>query len=185
MPITKIYEPVQYDTLDANRVYRFGYNYIEDSSIEVYELITEDAVTYKYLVPVTDYDLKPLTNRPRYPVKDGVQVRFSRLHSVGTVGVRIERNTLIDQVADFPRHANSYNGRMVGLAMDKATMIFQEIAKRKCQVVTTTAVTQEVDWTAYDDFKQTVLKFSVDKLFAIALEIDTTGEDCEARIEDA
>jgi hypothetical protein len=185
MPITKIYEPVQYDTLNVDKEYQFNYNYIEDSSIEVYELIKEGDTTYRYLVPVTEYYVKPKTNRPRYPVKDGAEIKFTRNHSVGTVGVRIERNTLIDQTADFPKHHTPYNGRMVGVAFDKATMIFQEIAKRKCDVVTTTPLTQEVDWTAYDDFKKSVLKASVDKLFAIALEIDTTGENCEDRIDEA
>ena len=184
MPIFKIYQPVQYDTLNANQKYHFGYNFIEDSSVEVYELIEEEGVTYKYLVPVSEYRIQPLTNRPRYPVKDGCYVIFTRNHAVGTVGVRIERNTVIDQVADFPKHAYSYNGRMIGTAFDKHTMIFQELAQRKCDVVTTTPLTQEVDWTAYDDFKASVLKFSVDKLFTIAVEIDATGEDCEDRLED-
>lgn len=183
MPITKGYAPEVYSPPLANKNYHFPFNFIEQSSIEVYEIITKDGVDYRYLVPITDYKIQELTNRPRYAVKDGGRVIFSRPHSLGITAVSIERNTLIDQVADWPKHASSYNGRTVGIAFDKATMIFQEIAERKCGVVVSTPITQEVDWTAYDDFKASVLKFSVDKLYQIALEIDESGEDCSDNLE--
>ena len=184
MPIIKDYVPVEVNP-NNQRNYHASINYIEESSIEVYEMIEEGGTTYRYLVPVTEYAIEPLSNRPRYPLKDGFRVQFTRQHAVGTVKVRIERNTLIDQTTDFPKHAEQYNGRMVGLAFDKTTMIFQEIAERKCEVVVTTPITQEIDWTAYDDFKANVLWTSIEKLFQIALEIDQTGEDCSDRPDEA
>ena len=126
-----------------------------------------------------------LSNKVNPITQKYLEITFTRPHSEGTVKISLERNTLIDQTIDLPKHAKAYNGRIIGVAFDKATMIFQEIAQRKCNVNVTTPITQTVDWTAYDDFRAEVLKASVDKLYAIANEIKNTGDDCTFNPEDA
>ena len=177
------YVPVERD-LTVNRIYSFPWPAADDGAIEVYEIIDVDGTEYQYLVPVHDYFLSWGSNAPRNSLKRNGEIHFSRLHSVGTARVLIVRNTLMDQTIDMPAFT-SFNGRMVEFAFDKATMICEEIAQRKCDVTTATAITQEVAYSAYDDFKAATLQFSVEKLFAILLEIDTSGEDCSDRLEDA
>lgn len=184
MTILTAYAPEAFATND-DREYSFTFPAADDAAVEVYEIITEDAVDYRYLVPRQDYSLSWNTASPRYPLKQNGKVTFSRRHSVNTSSLSIERNTLIDQTWDLPNKTGAFNGRMVEFAFDKATMICQEIADRKCNASTTTPITQLIEFASYDDFKAEVLNFAVDKLYDILFEIDASADDCSETPEDA
>jgi len=174
MTIIVGYNP-QDQALTPNRVYSADFPFSERSSIEVYELI--DGL--RYLVPVNDYTLEVFGDT-RYSIYDNARITFSRVHSLGTTAVRIERNTLIDQTVDFPK-VSPFIGRMVEYTLDKATLICQEIAERKCLVNVTTPITQTKNFTGYFGFNAADINAAVAKLYAIMLEIDQTGEDCSER----
>lgn len=176
MTITADYAPEEYD-LNDDRVYRFTFPAADDASVEVYEIILLEGTEYQYLVPFQDYSLIWGSGNSRYPLKTSGEVTFSRLHSVGAVRVMFARNTLIDQTCDFKKFS-SFNSRAVEFELDKRTMIFQEIAQRKCNAVVTTPMTQPVVYGAYDDFKASVVNWSIARLFAIAAEIDASADDC-------
>lgn len=186
MPIYEDYAPVEYvpgpDNVD--RKFRFGFPYIEESSIEVYEIIDVDGTEYRYLVPVTDYYIEPIHKRPKYPVVDAGRVVLTRNYSVGMTKIRIERNTYMDQTVVIPLHAHRFNGRIIGAMLDKATMICQEINDRKCDVTVTTPITQLMEIHAYDDYRAPMIDQAIAKLYTIMQEIRDTGEDCKGREDD-
>lgn len=182
MTVTTQYAPSD-QALNSARTYSADFPFSELSSIEVYEIIGTGEDAKRYLVPVSDYTVE-LFGETRYALFDNASVTFSRIHSLNCSAVRIERNTLIDQTVDFPKDA-PFIGRMVEYALDKATLICQEIAERKCQVVVNTEMTQLFNFTGYFGFNAADINAAVAKLYAIMLEIDTTGEDCTDRPEDA
>lgn len=176
MTILDPYAPEEFAITEAQE-YSFTFPAVDDASIEVYEIIEVDAVEYQYLVPYQEYQLDWNIQNHRYPLKRNGTVTFSRPHSVGTNRVMIVRNTLMDQTVDMPPYSR-FNSRMVEFALDKHTMIFQEIAQRKCNASTVTPITQEVEFGAYDDFKASVMNFVVQKLYDIAAEIEASADDC-------
>lgn len=176
MTILTAYAPNELD-LTSDRVYKFDFPAADDRSVEVYEIIDVDGDELRYLVPVQDYTLTWNSPNPRYPLKRNGKVTFNRRHSVDTLRVSIERNTLIAQLIDFPKY-QPFKTRMVEFAFDKATMIFQEIAERKCNASTTTPITQEITFGSYEDIRANELNFAVQKLFDIAQEIKDSADDC-------
>lgn len=182
MTISTLYVPEQFAT-NSDREYAFTFPAADDASIEVYEIITVDAVDYRYLVPVQDYTLHWNSPNPRYPLKRNGVVRFTRRHSVDTAAVRIERNTLIDQTIDLPTLDGSFSTRMIEFAFDKHTMICQEISDRKCDVATTTPITQLITFGSYSYLPAKQINFAVEKLFNILFEIDASGTDCSDDLE--
>lgn len=177
MTILTQYAPEEF-TLTDEREYAFTFPAADDGAVEVYEIIDEGEGPLRYRVPVQDYTLRWNTTSPRYPLKQNGVVQFSRLHATYATKVVIERNTFIDQTIDFPHRHSPFNGRMVEFAFDKAMMICQELAERKCQVDVTTPMTQEIVFASYDDFKASVVNFQVNKTFTILQEIDASAEDC-------
>lgn len=183
MSVFDLYAPEDFPLVSFERgqEYIFTFSYLENSSVEVYEIIENEGVELRYLVPVTDYFLYPNITDSRYPLARGGRVVFNRRHSQGTIRVTIERNTLIDQTVDFP-NVRYYNPRQLEIAADKHTMICQELAVRKCLVdVTGLDLRQRVTITQYDDYKGSVIQFILDKITEILLAIDTSGEDCRDR----
>lgn len=174
--ILDAYAPEEF-VITAEKEYSFTFPAFDDASIEVYEIIDVDAVEYQYLVPIEEYQLDWNQVNRRYPLKKNGKITFKRPHSVGTARVMVVRNTLMDQTIDFPPYT-AFNSRQVELALDKHTMIFQEIAQRKCNAATTTPITQEIQFGAYDDFKASVMNFAVQKLYDIAAEIEASADDC-------
>lgn len=161
------------------REYPFTFEHIGLQAIEVYEI--PDGFNQKRLVNPNDYTVDFRSDR--LPIYAGGVIKFSRPHSLGTVAISIERNTRITQLVDFPT-GREFPAVMVEYALDKATMIFQEIAKRKCDAVVGTPMTQELTFQPYGYFPASALNFALDKLFAIATEIDNSAEDCVDRPED-
>lgn len=167
---------------DEGQEYTFDFSFLENSSIEVYEIIPVDGTNFRYLVPVQDYTLRPRGSTSRYPVKRGGTITFTRRHSANATTVSIERNTLIDQTIDFPSGPRAFNPRQIEIAADKATLIAQELVVRKCEAdVGDLDLTQKVVITQYDDLKGSVIQFMLDKITAILLAIDQSAEDCRAR----
>jgi hypothetical protein len=181
MTITTEYAPEEV-ALNDDREYSFTFPAADEQSIEVYEIILFEEVEYQYLVPVQDYTLETKVFRARNPLINGGTVKFNRLHSVGTQRIMFVRNTLIDQTADFPPF-RPLNTQMLEFTFDKHTMIFQEIADRKCSAVTLTPITQEIIFGSYFDLKAEVLNFAVDKIFTILAEIDASADDCSDDLE--
>jgi hypothetical protein len=187
MTVRDVYAPVSTDitSYEEGQVYSFGFTFLENSSIEVYEIIPVDGTNFRYLVPVTDYTIRPINQTSRYPVKNGGEVTFTRRHSAGATSVVIERNTLIDQTIDFPSAPEVFNIRQIEIAADKATLIAQELAVRKCLADTGDLdLQQKVVIRQYGDLKGSVINFMLDKLTAILLAIDQSAEDCRATPED-
>jgi hypothetical protein len=165
---------------DSGQEYSFDFSYLEDSSIEVYEIIPVDGTDYRYLVPVQDYTIQGDRRPSRYPVRRGGRIVFSRRHSANATTVSIERNTLIDQTIDFPT-VRPFNPRQIEIAADKATLIAQELVVRKCNAsVGDLDLKQKVTITQYDDLKGSVINFMLDKITAILLAIDQSADDCRA-----
>lgn len=184
MSILDIYAPKEHvlTSYAKGQDFDFPFSFLEDSSIEVYEIIPDGADELRYLVPVTDYTLFAY-NQPRYPVSRGGIVTFTRRHSANATKVVIERNTLIDQTIDFTLQ-RTFNPRQIEIAADKATLIAQELVVRKCEAdVGDLELTQEVVISQYDDLKGSVIQFMIDKLTAILLAIDQSAEDCRANPE--
>lgn len=183
MTILDAYAPEEFD-VNAEKEYQFTFPAVDNDSVEVYEIILEDGIEYQYLVPIQDYTLRWDDTNLRYPLLDRGKVTFDREHSVGCVRVRIVRNTLIDQTIDMPVYG-AFNSRMVEFGLDKATMIAQEIADRKCNATTVTPITQEIVFGAYDFFPAKNLNFAVEKLYDILAEIKASADDCTDNLEGA
>jgi hypothetical protein len=151
------------------------------SSIEVW-IITDGGI--RYLMPVQNYGLSLPSNRPLF---NGGTIIFTAEVPVQTASISIERNTPIVQVTDYQlaggfsnqSHSSaSFPSPSIEFALDKATMIAQEIAYRKCNAVVTIDMDQLISFTRYTQFTAAMLNGALDKLTAILLEIDTSADDC-------
>lgn len=179
MSVFDLYAPEVIDITDKARgqQYIFPFSFLENGSIEVYEILDVNGSEVRYLVPVTDYTLSPNTES-RYPLSRGGVITFTRRHSKDAIKVSIERNTLIDQTIDFP-NVRTFNPRQIEIGCDKATLIAQELVVRKCQAnVGGLSITQEVTIPQYGNLPGSVLQFMFDKLTAILAAIDASAEDC-------
>jgi hypothetical protein len=173
--ILEIYEPEAF-LPNANREYTFGFEHSGLASIEVYEIL--DGFTEKVLVSPNDYTSE--FKQDRIPVYAGGTIRFNRPHTTGTVTITVERNTRIVQLVDFPT-GRPFRAKMIEYVLDYHTMIFQEIAKRKCDAVVTTPITQEMSFPPYGYLPAAAINAGLDKLYQIATEIDGSAEDCTDR----
>lgn len=155
----------------------FDFPFASPDAIEVYEIVRlSDGILYQYLLPLQDYTLT-WDSPYRTPTLSEGRITWNRPYYSQTEQVRILRNTLIDQTVDMPNF-QAFNGRMVEYALDKATMICEEIATRKCNTLVTTPMTQEIIFDGYRSFDAEALNFATDKLFQILLEIDQSADDC-------
>lgn len=175
-----ILEPYIPESLDvrSDRLYRFTFPSVGAEAIEVYELL---ATGERIKARVQDYQIT-FASHPRSPLKFRGSVRFYRPHTSNTLKVRMERNTLIDQVTDFTRYA-AFNTRMVEFTLDKLTMIAQEIAERKCLAATSVPITQEITFGSYWDISASDINFALDKITQILFEIDQSATDCRANVD--
>lgn len=171
------YEPVEV-AINTAREYRFPWKWVGDDSIEVFEIsINGD----RRLVAIQDYLLTTDTN-PRSPVKEGGLVTFNRPHRNDVFRVSIQRNTLIVSNLDMPTF-QPISMQMIEFALDKLTLIMQEMVKRKCAAFTSTPITQNQLFGAYQQLRGTSIKAALDKAYQIALEIDESADDCFNRPE--
>ena len=153
--------------------------------IEVYEILQSEDQSERRRERVRPQDYNIFYRRkPESPINEGGNVQFARPHPDWVTHVSIERNTLIDQTVDFP-DKTAFNGRMIEYALDKHTMIAQELVQRKCTAITSIPITQEIPFTAYDDLKASVVNFAVNKLVTILQEISQTAVDCKDNLGDA
>jgi hypothetical protein len=166
------YSPVEVD-INADREYRFPWRWVGQDSVEVYEVYIDG---FRRLVPIQDYSLTTDT-APRKPIKEAGLVKFSRPHRNDVIGVRIERNTLIVSNLDTPTF-RPISIQMVEFALDKLTLIMQEMNERKCSSVVSTPITQNQLFGAYQQIRGSSIKSALDKAYQIALEIDSSAQDC-------
>ena len=175
---TTSYEPIVY-YVDPAGEYTFTFPIAEADSLEVWEIAPDGS---RSQVPANDYSVDFGPVNERYSIRYGGTVIYEK-PSNSAVLISIERNTLIAQLVDMPSRS-SFNIRMVEFACDKATLIFQELAHRKCDAAATTEMNQLVVITAYDEFRAQTLNEMLNKLFTIAQEIDGSAENCRNRPED-
>ena len=166
------YQPTVHYAQTAGEYY-FRFPIADEESLEVYEIASSGARTF---VPRGKYTIQYGKVNERYPIRYNGTVIYKD-HTPGTVFISIERNTLMKQVHDQSAFW-PFNNRMVEFALDRATLICQELVHRKCDAVNSTDMTQLNIITAYDDFRAQTVNNSVKKLFDILLEIDETAESC-------
>lgn len=172
MTVLSQYFPVSF-AVQADQEYFFEFESIGVQALEVYEAIADGSRT---LVRHQDYFVELAGKRPQFT---GGTVTFNRPHGEDVVTVTIERNTRIDQLLDF-KFKNSFNPNLLEFALDKATMIFQEINARKCKVVDgeVAVITQEIVFGDYRPMQSSAINFAFQKLIDIAIEIEAAKEDC-------
>lgn len=177
--LTDDYAPKQITVTIFGERLNFPWPATGAESVEVYEIDGNNVRTY---VSVNDYKVTFNGSKGFKFNVTGGQVFFSRPYKTTTVGVSIERNTLIDQTADFVMRGQ-FPPDIVEFVFDKATMILQEIAYRKCTdpegTPVATAITQLITWYPYGPFTAQALNDALDKLTQIALEITGAKENCE------
>jgi len=139
-------------------------------SIEVWVI----ANSIRYLMPVQNYAIQMLGPRPLF---NGGTVLFTTAVPDEAESISIERNTRITQLNDYQTVA-SFPSPSIEFALDKATMIAQAIAYRKCNVVTTIDMDQVISFVRYTQFTAGMFNAALDKITAILLEIDTSADDC-------
>lgn len=154
--------------------YAFQFENVGPESVEVYEIDVEGVRT---LIPASGYNirLKP----DLLPLYRGGVVEFTRDHLSGTVKIAVERNTRITQLLDFTQ-AEDFPARMVEFALDKATIICQEIAQRKCTAVTGIEITQTMTFQSYGYFPAEAITAALAKITQILKEISETAQDCRS-----
>jgi hypothetical protein len=165
------YAYVQKEIRD-DREYLFAFPSVGADAIRVYEIEPNAAPV---LVRQQDYTLT-FGSAYRDPLKYNGRVVFNREHGAQVTHVRITRNTYIDQTVDFRRH-DPFNTRMIENALDKLTMIAQEISDRKCDAGLT-AINQQVVFGSYWAITAGQLNRSLDKITDILFRIDQKGQDC-------
>jgi hypothetical protein len=98
--------------------------------------------------------------------------------------ISIERNTPIKQLADFSNF-EPFHMDMIEFALDKLTMIIQEIAVRKCNVtpLSPADIKQELTWNRQDVFYASMVDFALDKLISYCAQMVANGNDCRNDLE--
>jgi hypothetical protein len=175
--ITEAYAPEEY-SVNADQFYRFTFPCVGAEAVEVYEVLSTGQ---RIRVRLQDFTLR-FASSPRDPLKYRGSVQFLRDHTADTELVRIERNTFMDQVVDFKRYT-PFNTRMIEFALDKLTMIAQEIAQRKCDVGVTVPITQEITFGSYWAIQAQQINRALEKINRILFEIDQSGSDCRVNNE--
>lgn len=179
MTVESSYEPELFQKNAAYNGYPLYWFTMESIGLEAIEVYEVDALAdTKTLIPITDYYINFPSTPPIY---DGGIVVFTRQHPENVTHVRLERNTRITQLVDFPQvgifHPDSFE-----FALDKATMICQEIAARKCDdpegTPGVTYISQTVDFYSGGLFTADVIEATMQKLVDIIIEIEASKEEC-------
>ena len=172
MTVTAAYQPEFYSKNETG-LYVFLMESIGSAALEVYEIDSNDQA---HFLPSNFYTAR---FRGRRPIFDGGQV-FILQHQIPDVaGIKIVRNTPIDQTVDWKR-VERFPMKMIEFALDKLTMILQELFDRLCETsppgTYTTEITQTIAFEAYAHFPAAEVNFALDKLFTIMAEIDANKE---------
>lgn len=170
--ILEPYVPEEY-AVNSERFYRFTFPSVGAEAIQVFEVLSTGE---RVRLQPQEYVIKFASNL-RDPLRYRGSVQLSRLHTENTTLLRIERNTFIDQVVDFPDFT-AFNTRMIEFTLDKLTMIAQEIAERKCGAEVTPEITQTITFGSYWAITAAQINFALDKITRILFEIDQTATDC-------
>ena len=140
MTITVIYSP-ESQNYTGLVTYPIGFESIGAEALEIWAVDASGNRTY---LPPSDYTSLFYGDTPIY---DGGEFTMTVPPPVGTVSLSIERNTPITQLVDFQPYGR-FGANIVEFALDKLTMICQEIDARKCnkvdQLPTATGITPNV-----------------------------------------
>jgi len=161
----------------AAKKYAFVFENVGPESIEVWEA---DVAGIRSLIPASGYNIR--LQPDLLPLYRGGVIEFTRAHLAGTVGITVERNTRITQLLDFTQ-AEDFPARMIEFALDKATIICQELVLRKCTAVTSTPLTQTITFQPYGYFPAAAITAALAKITLILKEIDESAGDCRATPE--
>jgi len=179
MILTDDYSPAEQTIGEPHELIRFPWPSVGLESIEVYEVDAEGVYT---LVSANDYTVFFSGANGFLLDYTGGKVQFTRLYSEGATAVSIQRNTLMTQTVDF-LNREIFTPEIIEFALDKHTMILQEIAFRKCEdtggTPVSTSITQLIAFSAYGQFMAEALSLGLDKLTQISFEITQAKESCE------
>lgn len=169
MSVTKSYTAEF--SLVAGREYTFFFELIGTQAFELWATDSEDN---RWLIPPNQYTMKLTGTRPLF---DGGVVTLNDDPAEEVFQYVAVRNTPIDQTVDF-QNFTRFPEVLVEFAMDKLTMIAQELNDKLCDQVPgeepATPLTQELIWESYDPFPAGNLNFALDKMTQICVELDAT-----------
>lgn len=150
-----------------------------------FELYAEDDIGGRRRISPDDFAVEFYDARPLF---NGGRVTLTSPLLEGETVLSIERNTPITQLVDMQPWSRT-RLKQIEFALDKATMICQEIAYRKCTddegTPQATEMSQLIPFDIYGPFRSTSLDAAIDKLTRIMLEIKAAKEDCSAFPGDA
>ena len=129
MTITAIYTPELYEYREVDwGPYPFLFESIGAEAFEVWAVDVNLVRTY---IPPADYTV---VFNGETPIYDGGSVTLTKDPPFGTVKLSLERNTPITQLVDFYPYGR-FGANVIEFALDKLTMICQELDARKCNKV--------------------------------------------------
>jgi hypothetical protein len=160
----------------TNREFTFPWECLGLAALEVYyetPTATAGLVTREYVEP--QYYTVLFSGQP--PTYVGGKVTLTGTVPAGVTEISIERNTKIDQLADYA-FAVPFHMDMLEFGADRLTMIIQELAYRKCNIDIAGPIEQTIPLNASRVLYQNTLDSMIDILTAYCLEMDTNGLDC-------
>lgn len=166
MSITKQYIPEWQDANEDDE-YSFFFESIGAQALEVYEVNGLGVPTF--LSP-NFYSVEFVGRRPLF---DGGNIIITQHQIPDFTALKMVRNTPIYQTVDWKTFAR-FPSVMVEFALDRLTMILQELNNRLCDndlYTPVTVIDQLITWEPYDPYYASRLNFALDKLTLIAQEI--------------
>lgn len=161
-------------------LFAFTFEFIGPAAFEVYaETQDPDDITGEsYLrdkIPPQYYTLRPDGAPPTYT---GGTVQLAKgIVKDSVERISIERNTPIFQNVDWQRYT-AFPIKVIEGACDKATMIIQELAYRKCNAGIAEDITQELAFEPYQVLNEAEVDFMCDRLVYYMQQMVANGQDC-------
>jgi hypothetical protein len=170
MTVALAYAPESFAPQSKAKSYKFDMESTGLSSIEVYEIYADDV---RLLLPASRYTIEFSGTQPIF---DGGNLLITNGPRAGTESIVIERNTIITQLVDFNR-VKKFTPDILEFTLDKATMILQEINKRKCGDEIPD-IFQTIDLFPYGPFGATILNDALTLLVDTIKAMEAAKDDC-------
>lgn len=127
MTVTVIYTP-ETSVYIGQGTYQFTF---ESIGADAFELWAVDATGARTFITTNDYTTE---FNGATPIFDSGAVTITNDLPAGTTSISMERNTPITQLVDFQPYGR-FPADVIEFALDKLTMICQELDARKCNIV--------------------------------------------------